>query len=96
MNELEDMWPDDDRRDLALERLAITVNGTRSTRSKPTPHELRLVTCRSHGLGVRGTCDTLGLGYEAVKSSLSLARRRVGAKDTPHLIAICLREGWIT
>ncbi len=96
MNELEELWPDDDRRDGALERLAITVNGARGIATKPTAHELRLVTCRSHGLGVHGTCDALGLGYEAVKSSLRLASRRVGAKDTPHLIAICLREGWIT
>ncbi len=109
MSELEREWPDDDRREAALHRLREAtegrrhrngqhhrrLNGGRSIALEPTPHELRVVQCLSYGLGNQGAADVLGLSYEAVKSSARLARQRVAAKNTSHLVAICLRHGWI-
>ncbi len=109
MSELELIWPDPDRREAALQRISEATVGRHRNNGKhaalnrrrrgpshrPSPHELRLVTARSYGLGLRGTADALGMNYESVKSSLRLARQRVGAKDTSHLVAICLRRGWI-
>lgn len=107
---LENMWPDDDRRDAALHRIGETLAGRRERNgeyarplgeprppsSSPTPTELRVVTAISHGLGCKGAAHVLGISEETVKTRLRLASRRVGAKNTTHLVSICLREGWIT
>ena len=110
MNDLEEMWPDADRRDAALQRISETISGRRERngeyarplgdprRPSPdlTPRELRVVIAISHGLGRKGTADVLGISEETVKTRLRLASRRAGAKNTTHLVSICLREGWIT
>jgi DNA-binding NarL/FixJ family response regulator len=80
-------WP---RRLLAAVTHAELAPGTL------TRAELRVVSAMSHGLTEEMAADTLGLGFETVKSHTKNARRRVGAKNSAHLCCIALRRGWIS
>lgn len=65
------------------------------SREKPSPAELRVIRCMSVGLTPRMAADALFLSHETIKSHLKNAKSRAAAKTTAHLVAICLREGWI-
>jgi DNA-binding CsgD family transcriptional regulator len=45
------------------------------------------------GLGVTGTAERLGVGYDSVRHGLMRARRRFRARNTAHLVYLALRAG---
>lgn len=73
----------------------LEVSPASPTREKPSHHELQVVECLSHGLGTSGAADVLFKSIHTVKSQVQSAKYKTAAKTVPHLIAICLREGWI-
>ncbi len=94
MDELEAIWPDEDRRNGALERLATTINNRRY--DELSPDKLLILQCCSHGLGLRGTADVTGFSYDHVKQSLWRTRRIMAVKDNMQAVAEGLRRGLIT
>ena len=88
-------WDDPDRADKALERLLARVRSDRPVRTTPTPHELRVLLCVSHGMTNQMVAETVGCGIESVKSHLKNAQHRLAAKNRAHAVAIALREGMI-
>ena len=99
-------WPDADRRDVALERLGLRLDGVATSNRKRrrdvtaggeylSVAELRVLLCMSYGLGERGAADVLGLRVGTVKAHLAQARRRLRAKDTSHAVAEALRRSLI-
>lgn len=100
---LADLWPDPDRRDYALLRLAYRV-AMQPGPGEPTPErdrlgvtptQARMLEGLSHGLGREGTAELCGVTLESVKTQLQLVRRTLGAKDSTHAVAIALRHGII-
>lgn len=57
--------------------------------------ELEIIKAVSLGSCVKAIAHSHGLSYYAVNSRLQIMRRIVGAKNTPHLIAVALRNRWI-
>jgi DNA-binding CsgD family transcriptional regulator len=94
VDELERAWPDPDRRDEALGRLAGRI-ATQQERGDLTPTEARVLEARSRGLGNIGAAALLGLSVPAVEAHVKLARRILRAKDTPHACCEALRRGLI-
>lgn len=86
-------WPDPDRRDDALIRLACAVHSS----GKPdlTPTQLRCIEAASHGLDARGIGEVIGAQATTVKTHLKLARRLLRAKNTTHACCEALRLGLI-
>jgi DNA-binding CsgD family transcriptional regulator len=64
-------------------------------REKPTPRQLMTISAVSHGMTLSDAAVILGCTRETCKSHMRDAKLRTAAKTTPHLVAICLREGWI-
>ena len=58
---------------------------------RPTEHELRVLTCLSHGLTLAQAAEVLGVGFETVRTQAKTARLRLGAKNTTHAVATALR-----
>jgi DNA-binding NarL/FixJ family response regulator len=92
--DLEQLWPDPDRRDDALIRCLTDVYAYEPPDAL-TPQEVRVIGALSHGLGDNGAADTLGLSFESVKLSSKLARRKLRAKNTTHACCEALRQGLI-
>lgn len=104
---LDDLWPDPDRRNAALERLALLVHGGERVhnerRQRPrqgahdllSPIEVRCLLVLSHGVGLRGAAELLGVGLETVKTHTKHARWKLRAKNTTHAVAIAIRQGII-
>lgn len=94
MGPLTDLWPDPDRREAALLRLADRL-------AKPdrelllSSMDLRCLEGMSHGLGRKGTAQVLGIGEETVADHLTRARRTLQAKDTTHACCEAIRQGLI-
>jgi len=57
------------------------------------PQERTALRLASEGLTVQQTADVMGIGFEAAKDYLARARRRLGARNTPHAVALALRNG---
>jgi len=93
--ELEELWPDLDRRAAALERLARDVSGPERD-CNLRPSELRVLEALSHGLGRSGAVEVTGYTLETVKDLLKRSKRVLGAKDTTHAVAEALRRGLIS
>lgn len=94
MIELEHLWPDPDRRDEALFRVAVAI-GRAHERTHLTPMEVRVLEALSHGLGREGAAEVLGVTVETVKSWTLQARRVLRAKNTTHACCEALRQGLI-
>lgn len=60
-----------------------------------TDRELDVLRCASVGLTRDQTADTLGIALNTVLSHLSAARYRLRAKNTPHAVALAIRQGLI-
>lgn len=109
-------WPDPDRRDAALERVALRLAGVatenRSSRfdaprasttyrhmpprrTAPTEGELRVVEAMSHGLTADQAGELLHISPHTVKAHLRHAAQIMAAKNTVHLVALCLRADLI-
>jgi DNA-binding CsgD family transcriptional regulator len=87
------MWPDPDRREDALQRLAERVAQPRRSGVRLTPHQVRCLQAASHGLQAHETAEAFGVGVESVKTHLKLARRALAAKTTTQAVAEALRQG---
>lgn len=92
MVELEHLWPDPDRRDDALERLAARVEVGRATL---TECERRCLIAASAGLDRRETALIYSVTPETIDKQLLMARRRLRAKNTTHAVAQAIRQGLI-
>lgn len=67
----------------------------RPLRTAPSPAELRVLQCLSHGMTRQMAADSLFLSVETVKTHTQNARRALAAKNTLHAVAIALRLGMI-
>jgi DNA-binding NarL/FixJ family response regulator len=87
-------WPDPDRRHDALVRCLVDVHSYEPP-DLLTPTQVRVLGALSHGLGYRGAADLLGVTVESVKTSSTLARRKLKARNTTHACCVAIREGLI-
>ena len=62
---------------------------------KLTAHELRVLQLMSDGYTAQQIADILQVGLETSKSATKAVRRKLGARNTPHAIAMAMREGII-
>jgi DNA-binding NarL/FixJ family response regulator len=92
--DLEQLWPDPDRRDEALERLAGRIG--RQPDEALTPEQARTLELLSHGVGVKGTAELTHYSISTIASHVRAARRILQAKDTTHAVANALRAGIIS
>lgn len=58
-----------------------------------TYSELRALSVLSYGLTVPMAAELLGLSEETVSRQLASARRRLGAKNSTHAVALAIRRG---
>jgi DNA-binding CsgD family transcriptional regulator len=96
----EEMWPDEDRRDDALERLGAVVDHadeflSRNRESRLTPAEVRSVQAISVGLTAVEAAELYGNSRETMNRHLSSVRRALGAKTNAHAAVLALRAGLI-
>jgi DNA-binding NarL/FixJ family response regulator len=78
-----------------IDRHVLTGNRLGPIRAKPTAAELAVVNCLSHGMTIGMAADSLVKAEATLKTQLRAARYRAGAKTNAHLVAICVREGWL-
>lgn len=90
-------WSDPDRRDDALFRLAKSINEANEPDepSVISPAERRSIEAISHGVGVVGAAEMLGLSDHTIRSQIKTASAKLRAKNGVHLVAIALRKGLI-
>jgi DNA-binding CsgD family transcriptional regulator len=93
MDELEQAWPDPDRRDGALERLLIRVH---SHQVELAPADLLALRFASHGLTEAETAAAIGYSKATVHDRLKRCRRLLAAKSTTQAVAEALRQGLIS
>ena len=102
---LEELMPDEDRREVALGGLAIVVEHADEIypdRSAPGPESdhqrpryLDILQEMSYGFDRKETGRRLFLSPQTVMSHTKRARRELGAKNTLHAVAEALRRGLI-
>ena len=108
MESLRDAWPDPDRRDGALIRLAQRVLGgvgtvnrhnhyhrPRSERVQLNKGEWYALVCASHGMSRAESAEILGVCAETIANRRERAQRILRAKNTTHAVAIAIRCGLI-
>lgn len=88
-------WPDEDRRDAALERVLIRT-ATIEERDRLRAGERAVLLALSHGLDRREAAVALGYSLETVKVYLRDAKRILAAKTAAHAVAEAIRRGLIT
>jgi DNA-binding CsgD family transcriptional regulator len=108
VDELDQNWPDLDRQEVALGRVARRMAGLdpfpersgsqerRVAERALTPGERHCLQGVAAGLRYHEVADVLGLSSETVRTNLERARRILGAKTMAHAVALALREGQIT
>jgi DNA-binding NarL/FixJ family response regulator len=95
MSALEDDWPDEDRRNGALDAF---LNDVLDPDRLPRPlTEAETVTLRlySHGMTRAMVADQLCLSTQAIKSRTKNAREKLGAKTTAEACCEAVRRGLI-
>lgn len=95
MNGLDQLWPDPDRRDDALYRVAAAIVARHEPRTRLNPSELRALQAVSVGLDRNGVAAVHNLSPYTVAEQLQAARRALRAKNTTHAVAEALRQGLI-
>lgn len=86
---------DDTDSDWAV-RLAVDVLRAETQAGTPvTGAEVDVLRCLAAGTGIDGAADLLAKSRNTVASQLVTARRRLRAKDTPHAVALAIRQGLI-
>jgi DNA-binding CsgD family transcriptional regulator len=107
--DVDDIWPDSDRRGGALERVGRSVlfdvqtpnlrrwrrRAFDVTRYRITDQERRVVSGLAGGLTRQETAEVLGVTLESVKHSVKFAKRKLQAKTLPQLVANAIRQGLI-
>lgn len=77
-----------------IEQATRTKGGFCSTPSlKLAPSEIRAIQLAAEGLTVQEAADYAGISSESQKSQLTLARKKLGASNTAHAVAIAIRTG---
>ena len=61
-----------------------------------TPRETEILDLASYGYTQQQVADILGIGRETVRMFEGTMRRKIGAINRPHAVAIGLRRGIIT
>ena len=75
--------------------IIVRAAGSRPSIHKPTPPELDVIRCFSHGLEADLAAAALGIDTDAVETRLQLARVKLAAKNTTHAVARAIRLGLI-
>lgn len=57
--------------------------------------EIEIIGYLAQGNTAKEIAGETGLTHNSINMMIKIARRVVGAKNTPHLTAIALRKGWI-
>jgi len=79
-----------------IERIANAREGLYTAPSLDlSPAQLRAITLVSQGYTRTEAAALLGCKEETVKTHLRNVTQRLGAKNAPHAVAICIREGLI-
>lgn len=87
---LGDLWPDEDRRNAALDRCAENVlHPQRSL----TDAEILVLRLHSHGQTRPMIADQLCLSLAAIKSRTTNAREKLGAKTIAEACCEAIRRG---
>jgi DNA-binding CsgD family transcriptional regulator len=60
-----------------------------------TPRKLEIVRWVALGLSYAQIGLLLGVGEQTIKNAVTASREIMDAETTPHLVAICFREGLI-
>ena len=82
--------------DIQLDRFIDDVSRLGSHQTlRLTGKELLAVKLAADGSTVAETARIVGLSSETVKTQLSRARRKLGARNMAHLVALALRAGII-
>ncbi len=71
------------------------VDQTPPPASRPTPRQLEAIALIARGMTYIEIGHEMGIGYWTVKDTLDDLRERVGARNTPHAIAVCVIHGWL-
>ena len=100
MHELQESWPDPDRRDDALLRLLARVLSTPTGPADKavtlSPAQRRVLTAAAAGLAEREAAAALGISHATVNKTLATCRRLLAAKNTAHAVANAFRLGLIS
>lgn len=62
---------------------------------KPTRLQLEAIRLYADGLGMKAIASKLWVTEQTVSNRVQRAYQRTGARTLPHLVAVCLRKGWI-
>jgi len=62
-------------------------------KTKLTKRQLEIVCCLANGFTAQETANKLFLSLSTVKATLTVARRKVDARTTPHLVSIIIAQG---
>lgn len=60
-----------------------------------TTREIEIVRHLAEGRTAKDIGKKIGLTHFSINERIKTARRVVGAHNTPHLMAMALRQGWI-
>ncbi len=71
------------------------VDQTPPPASRPTPRQLEAIALIARGMTYEQIAQEMGIGYWTVKDTLDQLRERIGARNTPHAIAVCVVHGWL-
>lgn len=82
-------------RDDWREQLGRNLPGAPRTPCPMTRRERDTVGLAAQGLTKVEAAEALGLAESTVKRHLERARRRLGARNTAHVVAIAVRAGWV-
>ena len=58
-----------------------------------SPAEKHVLALAAEGYSTQESADMRGVSYETIKNQRADALRRLGARNTTHAVAICLRNG---
>jgi len=95
VDELEHLWPDPDRREAALGRVAVRVGVGELRRQELDRKDRDVLQAISVGLSSIEAADVLGLPHGTVQDRLKACRRVLRAKNTTHAVALAIRQGFI-
>jgi DNA-binding NarL/FixJ family response regulator len=86
-------WSDADRRDAALDRIAIAIASANDpTDAAPTKRHLEVLRLASEGLAYAEIASALDRSIETVRAQVKEAQRRLGAANTAAAVAEALRR----
>lgn len=60
-----------------------------------TPRNLEIIELMANGHTMQEVGDKLHLSIRTVETHIAKCKKKIGAKNLPHLVLICMRCGWI-